>query len=262
MRRSSSGKHKVGPKRMRFAFTTQPAIFVARPNRYRVVARRCDNGTLIDAHCPDPGRLQELLLPGVTVHISPAQHADRKTAYDLRFVEHPVHGQLISLDTRLPNQLVGEGLGQNFFAPFRDWQSLRREVSVPHGAADVPPTITSRIDFQLIDADQRLCWLEVKSVTLVIDGCACFPDAPTTRGRRHLLELTHLVQSGARAAVLFIVQRPDASRLRPNWATDADFAQALVFAQQAGVEIYAYTCTLTATEAQLARPIDVILERG
>jgi sugar fermentation stimulation protein A len=246
---------------MRFSFTTQPATFLERPNRYRVMARLWENGELIHAHCPDPGRLLELLTPGVTVHVSPAQHTERKTAYDLRFVEHPVHGQLISLDTRLPNQLVGEGLAQNFFAPFRHWQSLRREVSVPHGDADASASITSRIDFHLIDAEGRPCWLEVKSVTLVNDGEACFPDAPTLRGQRHLVELTHLVQSGERAAVLFIVQRPDAHVLYPNWTTDADFAQTLVSAQQAGVEIYAYTCTLTTVEARLAVPIAVRLER-
>lgn len=242
---------------MRFPFTTQPATFLERPNRYRVVARLWATNEVIHAHCPDPGRLLELLIPGVTVHVSPAQHTERKTAYDLRFVEHPVHGQLISLDTRLPNQLVNEGLAQNFFAPFRHWQTMRREVPLPHQPSDPPSAITSRLDFHLIDADQRPCWIEVKSVTLVVEGCAYFPDAPTARGLRHVLELTHLIQREARAAVLFIIQRPDASVLQPNWSTDAAFAQALVAAHQAGVELYAYTCTMTTSEAQLALPIDI-----
>jgi sugar fermentation stimulation protein A len=99
---------------MRFDFVTEPATFLARPNRYRVDARLHACGTQVAAHCADPGRLRELLIPGVTVHVSPAgtrlpglpaRKAARKTAWDLRFVEHPAHGQLVSLDTRVPNRI-------------------------------------------------------------------------------------------------------------------------------------------------------------
>jgi len=79
------------PTRMNFPFTTQPATFLERPNRYHIIAQLHEAGQIINAHCPDPGGLHELLIPGVTVHISPASHTQRKTAYDLRFVEHPEH---------------------------------------------------------------------------------------------------------------------------------------------------------------------------
>lgn len=244
---------------MQFPFTTYPAIFLDRPNRYRVVARLCHNQQEVQAHCPDPGRLYELLLPGVTIHVSQAAHAERKTAYDLRFVEHPTTGQLISLDTRLPNQLFAEGLTQGFFTPFQGWQTWQSEVPLLPQRSALPGHITSRIDFRLLDAQQRPCWVEVKSATLVVANCACFPDAPTARGRRHVEELTRQVQLGERAAVVFIVQRPDADYFRPNWSTDPEFSQALMAAYQAGVEIYAYTCQLSTSTAQLARPIPVIL---
>lgn len=244
---------------MRFPFTTQPAIFLARPNRYRVVARLCVDQSEIHAHCPDPGRLHELLFPGVTVHVSPARHADRKTAYDLRLVEHPEHGQLISLDTRLPNQLFAEGLAEGFFTPFHSWHTVQREVALPHTPPFPAAEITSRIDFRLMMTDQRPCWVEVKSATLVVGSCAYFPDAPTVRGQRHVHELTHRVQLGERAAVVFIIQRPDAQCLCPNWQTDPALGQALVAAQQAGVEIYAYTCAMSTTEARLDRQVAVEL---
>jgi sugar fermentation stimulation protein A len=246
---------------MHFPFTTQPAIFLARPNRYRIIARLCETQNEIHAHCPDPGRLHELLIAGVTVHVSPATQITRKTAYDLRFVEHPEHGQLISLDTRLPNLLFAEGLATGFFAPFRQWQTVQREVSLPPAQPLSPATVTSRIDFRLLAADQHPCWIEVKSATLVVDACAYFPDAPTVRGQRHVLELTHRVQLGERAAVVFIIQRPDAQCLRPNWTTDPALGQALVAAQQAGVEIYAYTCAISTGEAWLAQQVEVQLAR-
>ena len=242
---------------MNFTFTTQPATFLERPNRYRIIARLHEDSQLINAHCPDPGRLRELLIPGATVHISPASHTQRKTAYDLRFVEHPEHGQLVSLDTRLPNHIFQEGLETHFFVPFRGYQTMQREVSLPH--APINGGVHSRIDYRLIDATGHPCWIEVKSASLVEDRCARFPDAVTARGRRHLLELTELTHQGIRTAVVFIIQRPDADLLRPQWRTDPDFGHALVAAHTAGVEIYAYTCLLTLHHVQLDRAIPVDL---
>lgn len=214
-------------------------------------------------HCPDPGRLRELLIPhaGVIVHVSradPLTAPARKTAYDLRFVEHPETGTLISLDSRLPNALFGEGLQAGFFAPFRGYRSLAREVSVPHAG---PGAVRSRIDYRLVDADGRTCWIEVKSATLVEDGVAYFPDAVTERGRRHVEELQHLVEQGDRAAICFIVQRPDACCLRPQWEHDPAFSAALHGAGQAGVELYAATVSITLAAADLAQMIPVKSER-
>ena len=104
--------------------------------------------------------------------------------------------------------------------------------------------------------------MEVKSASLVIDGSARFPDAVTARGRRHVLELAEVVNRGGRAAIVFIVQRPDAHELRPQWSSDPEFAQALVSAQQAGVAIYAYTCGLTLQAMWLEREIGVQLARA
>jgi sugar fermentation stimulation protein A len=239
---------------VKFSFATQPATFLARPNRFRIEAQLDESGEIVSAHCADPGRLRELLIPGVTVHINRAANPNRKTGYDLRFVEHPEHGQLISLDTRLPNQVFAEGLAAGVFEPFQDAQSVRSEVSLP---TNEPGTVRSRIDFLITDRDGRPCWVEVKSVTLVEDRVARFPDAPTERGRRHLEELTALVQTGTRAAVVFIIQRPDADRFEPNASTDLDFALALSTASRSGVEMYAHTCQLSTKAMELDRLIEV-----
>ncbi|NJN81929.1 MAG: DNA/RNA nuclease SfsA, partial [Caldilineaceae bacterium] len=165
---------------MRFDFVAKPAEFLERPNRFRIsraywrVARWSTRTARI------PGRLRELLLPSVRVYVSPARSAaNRRTAYDLRFVEHPETGQLVSLDTRLPNAIFAEGLASGFFAPFAGHRSVRSEVTLAGGEAGA---VRSRIDFVIEDRDGRLCWVEVKSVTLVEAGRAAFPDAPTTRG--------------------------------------------------------------------------------
>lgn len=244
---------------MQFAFATEPATFIERPNRYLAIVRLHRSGEIVRAHCPDPGRLRELLIPqaGVVVHVSQAEllaGCTRKTAYDLRFVEHPAAGTLIGLDARLPNALFGEGLHNGFFAPFRHHRAVEREVSVPHGDAG---GVRSRIDYRLLDVDGHTCWIEVKSATLVEEGIAYFPDAVTARGRRHVEELQHLVEQGARAAVCFIVQRPDAHSLRPQWGHDPAFSAALHRAGQAGVELYAATVTVTLAGATLTAMIPV-----
>ncbi len=241
---------------MQFDFTVVPATFIARPNRF-VVEARLGDGQLIRAHCADPGRLQELLLPGARLYVSPAKPSPRRrTTYDLRFVEHPATGVLVSLDTRVPNRLVGELLHARALEPFQNATSIRSEVSAPLGQGK----IRSRFDFQVTDDRGIACWIEVKSVSLVEDGVALFPDAPTERGRRHLDELAEIVRTGqGRAAVVFIVQRDDAEMLKPHVQRDPAFAAALMRARATGVELYAYTCTLTVAEIVLKRQIPIVL---
>ena len=243
---------------MKFPFTSEPAVFRARPNRFRVVATLKSTGQEVHAHCADPGRLRELLIPGVTIHVSRADNPARKTAYDLRFVEHPANGQLVSLDSRVPNALVHSALEKGELAPFSGYGQLRREVVAPRHTGD---GTRSRFDFRLTDAAGQVCWVEVKSATLVEEGVARFPDAPTVRGRRHVLELAKLARAGARAAVIFIIQRPDATHIEPKWETDPDFGAALVDAAAAGVELHAYRCHLTVNTITIAGKVPVQLAR-
>jgi sugar fermentation stimulation protein A len=242
---------------MNFTFHVEPATFLERPNRYVIHARLHGSGEVVRAHCPDPGRLQELLIPGAVVHLDQADVLTRRTTHTLRFVEHPDHGQLVSLNTQLPNAVFREGWESGFFPQFRGYAQIRREVSLPTSQEGV----TSRIDFQLRAEDGRVCWVEVKSASLVIDGIALFPDAPTLRGRRHVDELIERVHRGEDAAVIFIVQRPDAVRFSPYAERDPEFAAALTRAADNGVSIYAYTCDLTTRSIRLAQEIPVVLGR-
>lgn len=240
---------------MRFPFATQPAIFLERPNRFLVLACLKPGGESIYAHCADSGRLGELLIPGTVVHVSPAAGPSRKTAYDLRFVEHPETGQLISLDSRLPTLLFWEGIHEGLLAPFADYTTIEREVAVPFAG---PTGIRSRLDFRLVESSGRSCWVEIKSVTLVEDGAAKFPDAVTARGRRHLGALMTLQASGDRTVMVFMVQRPDAKCFQPHWEADPAFCAALAEAERNGVELYAYTCLLSTSEVSLGQSIPVI----
>lgn len=196
------------------------ARFRSRPNRFVVRAARGRH--VVDAFLPNPGRLEELLQPGVPLRLRPATGPHRSTRYDVLAAQ--ADRQWVCLDTRLANAAVAEVLRQKAFAEFRQHRSFRSEPPWSHG----------RFDFLLEDPGR--CWLEVKMVSLVVDRLALFPDAPTARGARHLRELAGLARSGDRAAVLFLVVRR-ASRFAPNASTDPAFANALREAADAGVEV-------------------------
>jgi len=248
---------------MNIPFPIEPATFLERPNRFVIHARLHSSGAEVRAHCPNPGRMHELMILGATVYIDKADDPTRRTPYTLRFIEHPANGQLISLHTQLPNDLFAEGLDAGFFAPFIDYTNHQREVSLPAPKKIAEKGVTSRIDFRLSTDDGRICWVETKSATLVHDdGHAYFPDAPTLRGRRHVEELTHLASSGVRAAIVFIIQRPDALSIAPNRATDPAFADALAQARERGVELYAYTCGVTTSRVWLEKEVTVHTASG
>jgi sugar fermentation stimulation protein A len=220
--------------------------FVARDNRFRVTVEVA--GQSVWAHLPNSGRLGELLVPGRRVVLVHRPGQGRKTNYDLNLIE--MAGRWVSVDARLPNDLVQEALERGQIAPLAGYPTLRREV--PFGR--------SRLDFQLTAPDRPACLVEVKSITLVVDGLGCFPDAVTLRGRRHLNELAEAVGSGYRAAVLFCVQRDDATGMRPHDESDPGFGRALREAARRGVSVYAYGCRVEPGRIEIARPLPVYLE--
>ncbi len=172
---------------MQWPTPLQPARFVRRENRFRAIVER--DGQLLAAHVPNSGRLGELFTPGAAVWVAPfADLTGRKTVCHLALVEYA--GTLVSVDARLPNRLVAEALAAGRLTPLAGYATVRAEVR----------TGASRLDFLLSDgpdAARPRCWLEVKSVTLVEDGLALFPDAPTTRGVKHLEELAALRRATA-----------------------------------------------------------------
>ncbi len=202
--------------------------FIERPNRFSIWVDV--NGRRELAHLPNPGRLLEILIPKRRVLLRRARSEKRKTRWTA--VGADLEGMLVSLDSTLPNRFLPEALKEEAIPPLRGWRIATREPRLGAG----------RLDFLLVRGDERL-YLEVKSVTLVEDGVALFPDAPTSRGRRHLLELAGAVREGDRAAVLFVVQRPDAVRFGPNAETDPAFAEAFREALEGGVAMYALVCS-------------------
>ncbi len=201
------------------------AVFLRRPNKYLGIVDL--DGTETEAFIPNPGRMKELMVPGRRVLLRPApEHGKRRTRYDLIAVHY--RRRMVCIDSGVPNRFLKVLLQKGRVPEVRGWRLIRPEVA--WGA--------SRFDFLLGRGDKR-CLVEAKCCTLVVNGVARFPDAPTVRGTRHLKELIEARRAGYRSVVLILVQGVGAVRFRPNRETDPDFADMFDKALDAGVEIHA-----------------------
>lgn len=228
-------------KRMKYWNVIQ-ASFVDRPNRF--IANVKTEGELLRVHGKNTGRCRELLIPGATVYLEEGKNPNRKTRYDLIAVEK--NGRIINMDAQAPNQIFAEWAAKGGFLP--DITAIRSEYS--YGA--------SRLDFCL-ETSRGLHLVEVKGVTLEIDGVARFPDAPTERGVKHIRELQKAVESGLDATLFFVVQMDGISRVEPNDITHPEFGAALREAAAAGVKVCAYDCAVEADRVVIRSEVPVIL---
>ena len=223
-----------------------PAVFIKRTNRF-TAGVRLESGKVSTAFVPTTGRLTGVLKPGCQVWMVPAEPgSERKTPYSLVMVELE-QGGLCCVNAINANRLFNGAVRNKALTAFQ-YQQIQNEV--PFG--------NSRLDFKLTEGNQ-VCWVEVKSVTYAADGCGMFPDAPTARGSKHLLELAKLAASGCRASVVFIAQREDAQRFMPFEAVDSNFAQTLRQVNAQGVEIHAYNCAVSVESIAIKDEIPFVL---
>ena len=217
-------------------------IFLNRPNRFIAY---CDiDGIVEKCHVKNTGRCRELLVKGTEVYLSVPGNPDRSTKYDLIAVMKG--SRLVNMDSQIPNDVAEEGLHK--IPMFSDVTSVRREFTYGD----------SRIDI-MAEGNGRRYLVEVKGVTLEDDGIVRFPDAPTERGVKHIRELVKSLKDNYIPCLLFVIQMDDVRHFEPNRSTDPAFADALKDAAEAGVNILAYTCTVTPESIELKDPVEVVL---
>jgi sugar fermentation stimulation protein A len=192
--------------------------------------------------------MNELLKPNVELAIDriDSNTSRRKTSCDVVAVRSG--RRWVSIDSRLPNRLVSEALREKRLKEFQAYPRVKPEIAFGN----------SRFDF-LLESSTHSCLLEVKSCTLVTDGVALFPDAPTARGRKHLQDLMEAKRRGFRACVMFVIQRDDAISFTANLNTDPAFGASLKAAERSGVEVYAKRCKLMGFNLTLDTSVPVKL---
>jgi len=202
-------------------------------------------GEEITAHCANPGSMLGLKEPGLRVYLSRSDNPKRKLAYSWELVE--ADGALVGINTAHPNRLVEEALLAGAIPELAGFADLRREVKYGKN---------SRIDILLEQGDGRPVYVEVKNVHLMREaGLAEFPDSVTARGAKHLVEMGDMVAEGARAAMVYLVQRPDCTELSLAADIDPAYAAAFAEARARGVEAYAIGCRVTPQEIVAERAV-------
>ena len=202
--------------------------FQDRPNRF--IAHVWVGGVLETVHVKNTGRCKELLLLGVKVILEVSDNPARKTRYDLIAVYKEGLG-LVNMDSQAPNKVVAEWLAT------QGYDYIKPEYTYGQ----------SRVDFYLEKGNDKYL-VEVKGCTLEVDGVGYFPDAPTTRGVKHLRELTEAVKVGYKAMLVFVIQMEGISVVYPNEATHPEFKAAYDEARAAGVEVLFLGCKVREDE--------------
>jgi sugar fermentation stimulation protein A len=243
---------------------------VRREKRFTIVATDMQ-GQELRAHTNNTGSMLGLLKPGTPALLSPAPNPARALKWTLEALalpgdsclnngpqgisaapegsmnapKEPVNdpkGPWAGVNTQTPNRLLEAAFQAHLLPEAHGYSTLVREAK----------TGASRLDALLTGAGLPLLYVECKNVTLVEDGQARFPDAATERGRKHLAELTRLAQEGHRAALFFLVQRPDGGVFAPAEAIDPDYARALAVALAAGVEAWVWRARIAEAGISLA----------
>ena len=206
-----------------------------------------DDGSLIKAHCPNPGSMLGLKEPGSRVLVSRSDNPKRKLAFTFEMIE--ADGTLVGINTGHPNALVEEAITDGTIAELAGYSSLRREVKYGKN---------SRIDILLDDGSKGRCYVEVKNVHLRREpGLMEFPDSVTKRGAKHLGELVDMVAAGDRAVMVFLVQRDDGDEFALARDIDPAYGEAFDAAVAGGVEMLAYSCRVEEQEIRAYRRIPI-----
>jgi len=201
------------------------------------------NGRVVTAHCPNSGSMSGCSESGRQVYLSRHNNPKRRLKYTWELIEMP--NSLVGINTIVPNKLVKVSIEDGKIPELSGFDLVRSEVRYGQN---------SRIDLLLERGDNR-CFVEVKNCTLVTDGVAYFPDAVTSRGLKHLIELQHQVRLGDRSVMFYLVQRMDAKLFRPADHIDSAYGRELRKAAENGVEIMVYDVVLNLQGIRLNNPL-------
>jgi len=230
---------------MRLPQPLLPGRLLRRYQRFLADVELAD-GRVVTAHTPNTGSMRQCAVPGHRVLLSASANPARKLPYTWELVE--VDGGWVDVNTQRANRVVEEALRSGAIAGFAGGV-VRAEF----------PWGLSRFDF-LVERGGERTLLEVKNVTLCCaPGIACFPDAVTERGQKHLRELLRAKEEGWRAAVLFLVQRGSSTSFAPADAIDPEYGRLLREAVAGGVEALAWRTLVTPETVTIERELPVRL---
>lgn len=220
-------------------------IFIKRPNRF--IAQVLIHGEEETVHVKNTGRCKELLVPGVKVILEDCSHQlNRKTKYSLIAVWKG--DLLVNIDSQVPNAVVFEAIAKNKIKGLENINYLKREVTFRRSRYDL-----------YFESEREKGFIEIKGVTLEEEGICMFPDAPTERGTKHVLEMIEAVKEGYIGILFFLVQMKGPKLFQLNWQMDPVFSEAVNAAKEKGVQVIAYDSVVVENNIQIGDPVEILL---
>lgn len=225
---------------------TKKAKFIKRPNRF--VAYVDIDGEEEKIHVKNTGRCKELLLPGSSLILEDKSHIKtRKTRYSLISVYKG--DMLVNMDSQVPNKVVYNGILDGQINHFKNIKLLQNEKTYKN----------SRFDLYY-ETDSKKGFIEIKGVTLENDGVSMFPDAPTIRGTKHVYEMVDAVKNGYEGTIFFLIQMKGPHIFKVNKEMDPDFYEAILYASENNVNIFAYDSIVTEDNIVINEQIPIVLD--
>ncbi len=189
---------------------------------------------IVTAHCPNTGSMKGLLEEGNEVYLLPNNDPKRKLKYGLEIIKS--RKNLVGVNTHMANRIVEHGLNNNLINELKNNDSIKPEVFFNK---------ETRFDFLLEKKGQKI-FVEVKNVTLFRNkDTAEFPDAPTSRGIKHLLTLIDAIKKSYKTYLIFLVQIQNMKYFKIAKDIDEEYYNAYLKAKKAGVNFLAYRCDIT-----------------
>lgn len=201
-----------------------------------------EDGSIVTAHCTNSGSMKSCLEDNARVYLTPVNDPKRKTKFTWEMIE--IDNQWVGINTGNPNVIAFESIKDGLIPELRGYDFVKREVKFGNSRFDV-----------MAENSKEVCFVEVKNVTYKVGRRALFPDAVTTRGRKHLNTLMEVKASGKRAVMLYIIQRQDVEVFGPAEAIDPEYAKALRNAMENGVEVLAYQVRVSPSQIILGKKL-------
>ncbi|HRW62026.1 MAG TPA: DNA/RNA nuclease SfsA [Bacteroidales bacterium] len=226
---------------MKFAQTLIHGILIKRYKRF-LADVKLDSGEIITAHCTNSGSMKTCLENGAEVYLSPVDDPNRKTKFTWEMIK--INGDWIGINTGNPNKLAFEAVKNGEIEKLKGYTEVQREVTFGDSRFDV-----------MAKNENETCFIEVKNVTLKEGDYALFPDAVTSRGKKHLETLVKVKEQGMRAVMLYVIQRMDVSIFAPAKEIDPEYSKALKNAWEKGVEIIPMQAKVSPEKIELIKEL-------
>ena len=229
---------------MKFESPLIPGKLIRRYKRF-LADVQLEDGSIVVAHCTNSGSMISCIEEGAKVYLSPAKDPKRKTRFTWEMIE--INNSWVGINTSIPNQLVFEAVRDQEIPQLTGYTFVKREVKFEDSRFDV-----------YAENEHEKCFIEVKNVSMKAGDAALFPDAVTSRGRKHLETLIRVKEQGIRAVMVYVIQRMDVNSFGPARHIDPNYADALEKARNAGVEVIALQAKVSPEEIQIVGELPFI----